>query len=47
MVDTSILLSALAFRSEKMAVLLEKVGEEYTESVAHIMISESVSKIMI
>jgi len=40
MVDTNILLSALVFKSERMAELLEKVGEEHTMVICTHIIDE-------
>ena len=40
MVDTNVLLSALVFRSIKMALLLEKVAEEHTMVLCSYVIEE-------
>ena len=40
MVDTNILLSALVFRSTRMATLLEKIGDEYTMVICTHIIDE-------
>ena len=40
MIDTNILLSALVFGSKSMAILLERIGEEYTMVICTHIIDE-------